>query len=83
MYSVEFLPSAARAFAKLERATQRRIARRIDALATDPRASAVRLRGAYDIWRSRIGDYRVLYSIEDARLLVLVIKVAHRRDVYR
>jgi mRNA interferase RelE/StbE len=83
MYSVEFLPSAARAVAKLDRAVQRRVARRIDRLATDPYADAAKLRGADDVWRVRVGDYRVLYAIEDERLVVLVIKVAHRRDVYR
>jgi mRNA interferase RelE/StbE len=83
MYAVEFLPSAARALAKLDRAVQRRIARRVDRLAVDPRADAVKLRGADDVWRARVGDYRILYSIEDTRLLVLVIKLGHRRDVYR
>ena len=62
---------------------QRRIARRIDRLAEDPRADAVKLRGTDDVWRARVGDYRVLYAIEDQRLVVLVIKIAHRRDVYR
>jgi mRNA interferase RelE/StbE len=83
MYSVEFVPSAARALAKLDRAVQRRIARRIDQLATDPHADAVKLRRADDVWRVRVGDYRVLYAIKDARLVVLVIKIGHRRDVYR
>ena len=83
MYTVEFLPSAARALAKLDRAVQRRIARRVDRLGADPRADAVKLRGADDVWRARVGDYRILYSIEDMRLLVLVIKLGHRRDVYR
>lgn len=83
MYAVEFLPSAARALAKLDRAVQRRIASRVDRLAVDPRADAVKLRGADDVWRIRVGDYRVLYAIEDERLVVLVIKLGHRRDVYR
>ena len=83
MYEVEFLPSAVRALAKLDHAVQRRIARRIDRLAVDPRSGAVKLRGADDVWRVRVGDYRVLYSIEDKRLVILVIKIGHRRDVYR
>lgn len=83
MYRAEFLPSAARTLEKLDRTVQRRIARRIDRLAVDPRADAMKLRGANDIWRARVGDYRVLYSIEDERLVVLVIKVGHRREVYR
>ena len=83
MYVVEFLPSAARALARLDRAVQLRIARRVDRLAADPRADAVKLRAADELWRARVGDYRILYSIEDTRLLVLVIKPGHRRDVYR
>jgi mRNA interferase RelE/StbE len=83
MYSVEFLPSAAKALAKLDRAVQRRVAQRIDRLALDPRVDAARLRGADDVWRVRVGDHRVLYRIENDRLLVLVIRIGHRRDVYR
>lgn len=83
MYSIEFLPSAARALAKLDRVVQRRIARRIDGLAADPRAGAVKLRGADEVWRARVGGYRVLYAIEDERLVILVFAVGHRREVYR
>ena len=83
MYAVEILPSAARELAGLQPSVQRRVARRIDQLAVDPRAGSVKLRGAEVIWRARVGDYRILYRIEDARLLVLVIKIGHRGDVYR
>ena len=83
MYAVEFLPSAARELSKLEPAVRRRLARRIDRLAEDPRAGAVSLRGAEDTWRARVGDYRILYQVRDDRLLILVIRIGHRRDVYR
>lgn len=83
MYAVELLPSAAKALSKLEPAVRRRIARRIDRLAKDPREDAVKLRGAEDVWRARVGDYRILYLVEDEHLLVLVIRIGHRRDVYR
>ena len=83
MYAVEFLPSAVRTLAKLEPVVRRRIARRIDRLAEDPRSGAVKLRGVDDVWRARVGDYRILYLIEDDRLVVVVISVGHRRDVYR
>jgi mRNA interferase RelE/StbE len=83
-YAVEFLPSAARAFAKLSPSIQRRIARRVDQLAEDPRTGgAVKLRNADDVWRVRVGDYRILYLIEDDRLIVVIVGVAHRRDAYR
>ena len=83
MYTVQFLPSAARELSKLEPAVRRRLARRIDRLAQDPRAGAVKLRGAEHTWRVRVGDHRILYQIQDDRLLILVIRVAHCRDVYR
>ena len=83
MYAVEFLPSAVRTLAKLEPVVRRRIARRIDRLAEDPRSGAVKLRGVDDVWRARVGDYRILYLIEDDRLVVVVISVGDRRDVYR
>lgn len=83
MYAVELVPSAARTLSKLEAAVRRRIVRRIDRLRQDPRRDAVKLRGAEDIWRARVGDYRILYRVEDDRLVVLVISIGHRRDVYR
>ena len=83
MYAVELLPSAARDFAGLQPSVQRRVARRIDRLAADPRTGSIKLRGAEDIWRARVGDYRILYAIEGDRLMVLIIKIGHRRDVYR
>ncbi len=83
MYAIELLPSAARAVAKLEPPIRRRIGRRIDRLASDPRADAVKLRGADDVWRVRVGDYRILYVIEDRRLVVVVVRIAHRREAYR
>lgn len=84
MYAIEFVPSAARELAALDQVMKRRVARRIDQLAVEPRGGgAVKLRGADDVWRARIGHYRLLYRIEDDRLIVLVIKIGHRRDVNR
>lgn len=84
MYAVEFLPSAARALANLDDGVRRRIARRIDQFAAEPRGGgAIMLRGADDVWRARVGDYRILYRVEDDRLVILVIRIGHRRDVYR
>jgi mRNA interferase RelE/StbE len=83
VFAVELLPSAARALSKLERSIQLRVARRIDRLAADPRDGATKLRGSDDVWRVRVGDYRILYRIEEDRLAVLVIRIGHRREVYR
>ena len=54
------------------------------ALAENPRPSGcVKLSGLENLWRVRVGDYRILYSIEDQQLIVLIVSVAHRREVYR
>ena len=83
-YSVQLAPSAERDLAALDKPVQRRVAARIDALAENPRPAGVaKLQGEANAWRIRVGDYRILYTIEDRRLVVLVIKIGHRREVYR
>jgi mRNA interferase RelE/StbE len=83
-YSIEFLPAARRQLEKLARPVQKRVSRAIDSLAGQPRPhGAKRLATDKPVWRLRVGDYRVLYEIADDRLVVLVIRVAYRRDVYR
>ena len=69
-------------------ALPRDVARRVDAcilaLAQTPRPPRTKkLKGAGDLWRVRVGDYRVVYQIEDGKLLILVIRIGHRREVYR
>jgi mRNA interferase RelE/StbE len=82
-YELEILPSAQRSLNRLDRPVRRRVATRIDALAEDPRPQgATKLVGSKH-WRIRIGDYRVVYDIKDAQLIVLVIEVGHRREIYR
>jgi mRNA interferase RelE/StbE len=84
MYQVRFHPSAARELERLDARVRRRVERAVDGLAQEPRGGgAVKLRGADDLWRLRVGDYRVVYQIRDAILLVLVIRVRHRREAYR
>jgi mRNA interferase RelE/StbE len=83
-YHVTFAPSADKALRKLPHSIQIRIATAVDALLSDPRPrGSVKLKGEADLWRIRVGDYRVVYTIEDDKLLVLVVRVAHRKDVYR
>ena len=81
-YQVEFTPAAHRQFRKLNPEVQRRLAPAIDALAEDPRpASAKKLSGT-ELWRIRVGDYRVIYALDDGALTVLVVRLGHRREVY-
>lgn len=83
-YRVEFTSSARREYLRLPKPDKQRIGRHIDALADNPRPVAcVKLAGMANLWRIRCGNYRVIYAIEDAALIVTVAKVGHRRDVYR
>jgi len=83
-YAVEFSPGAEREFRKLAREIQLSLRPRIDALANDPRpAGAKMLKGHDGLWRVRTGDYRIVYEIRNQILVVLVVRVAHRREVYR
>jgi mRNA interferase RelE/StbE len=82
-YSVEVAPAAVRQIKKLDRAVQRKILARIERLADAPRPpGCVKLSGRDDIYRVRMADFRILYSVADATLIILVLKVGHRRDVY-
>jgi mRNA interferase RelE/StbE len=83
-YIVEFAASALREFKALERAVQRRITTHIDRLALNPFPSgAKKLQGTEDQFRIRAGDYRIIYRVDGKRVTVVVLKVGHRREVYR
>jgi mRNA interferase RelE/StbE len=83
-YRIEFTKQAAKLFKKLSNQDQQRLKPKIDALAQNPRPSGVvKLSGEDDLYRIRVRDHRVIYSIQDNRLLVLVVKIDHRRDIYR
>lgn len=82
-YRIELAPAALRQLRKLDRSAQRRVQAAIELLATEPRPSgAKKLVGGNGEWRVRTGDYRVVYQIDDGVLLVLVVAVGHRREVY-
>ena len=82
-YRIEVAPAAVRQLRKLDHIAQRRIQAAIELLAGEPRPSgAKKLVGGDGEWRVRTGDYRIVYEIHDNVLLVLVIAVGHRRDIY-
>ena len=82
-YSIQLTRSAAKELERIPLKDRRRIVDRITALADDPRpAGAERLSGD-DKYRIRQGDYRILYEIVDYELIVAVVRVGHRREVYR
>ena len=83
-YEIIIRPTAEKSLDKIPRPSRRRIADALDKLREDPRpAGVVKLSGEDNLWRIRVGDYRVVYEIHDDRLIVLVLRVAHRKDVYR
>lgn len=83
-YKVEVSATAERQIRRLPRADQIRVLRLITTLRSDPRPPGCRkLSGYEDVFRVRVGRYRVLYSVEDRRLVVIVLKVGDRKDVYR
>ncbi len=84
-YKVLIKPSAVRELEKVQRQKDlQRLVERISSLAADPRpAGCEKLSGRVDKYRIRKGDYRILYSINDAESTVVVVKIGHRKDVYR
>jgi mRNA interferase RelE/StbE len=83
-YAVFFKPSADKSLRRLPREIQRRIVIAVNDLQDDPRpAGSMKMQGTDELWRIRVGDYRVIYTIQDKKLLVLVLRIGHRRDVYR
>ena len=82
-YQIELAPAAVRQLRKLDPPGRRRVQAAIDLLAEEPRPPGARqLIGGAGEWRVRTGDFRIIYDIRDQELLVLVVKVGHRRDVY-
>ena len=82
-YQVALLPSATRQLRKFDPDVRRRIQAVLELLAQNPRPpTATRLVGGAGEWRVRTGDYRVIYEINEGRLLVLVLRMGHRREVY-
>ena len=83
-YEVRLARRAARSLAGLQRRDQQRIRAALDLLAETPRPpGCVALRGEDSVYRVRVGDYRIVYEVLDDLLLVHVVRVGHRRDVYR
>lgn len=82
-YELEFRKSVARDLRPFPKQDVKRIMHRIRALADDPRPAGCEKLSGQERYRVRQGVYRIIYEIEDARLTVLIVKVGHRREVYR
>jgi len=83
-FAVEYDPKALKELTKLDKPVARRVIKAINALGIDPRPSGTRpLVGYPNLWRIRVGEYRVVYTIRDTELVVLALRIAHRSSVYR
>lgn len=82
-YRIELRPAAERALNKIPAADARRVLARITSLAEDPFPHGSKKIVGTEWYRLRVGDYRVVYSIDRDRLLVLIIRIGHLREVYR
>lgn len=83
-YRILYVKPVEKELRRLDATTRKRVVRNILALADNPRPrGVVKLSGIDNLYRIRRGAYRIIYEIRDGELIVLVVKVAHRRDVYR
>jgi mRNA interferase RelE/StbE len=81
-YTVEFAVSAVRELRKLDRQVQRWISAKVAELADDPFPPNVKkFQGEQDHWRIRVGDYRVIYRVEKRRVVIVIVRIGHRREV--
>lgn len=81
-YEIVFRRSVYKDLRAIPKADVKKILKRIDTLALDPRGPGCEKLSADERYRVRQGNYRIIYSIEDGRLIVTVVKVGHRRKVY-
>ena len=83
-YQVEIARRAVKVLAALPRKEQQRVRAAIDLLSEQPRPPGCRrLVGEQHAYRVRVGDYRIVYEVHDQRLVIRVVRIGHRRDVYR
>lgn len=83
VYSIFIKKSAVRELEVLAKKDLPKVLERIEALAENPRPTGAEKLAGVELWRIRQGDYRIVYSIEDNALTVWIVKVGHRREVYR
>ncbi|MEJ7742109.1 MAG: type II toxin-antitoxin system RelE/ParE family toxin [Nocardioidaceae bacterium] len=81
-YRIELRPAAARALRRLDPQVRHRVQGAIALLARDPRPPGARALRGRSALRVRVGDYRIIYTVADGVLLIVVVTLGHRRDVY-
>ena len=86
MWEIQLTPAAIKDLAKIDRSVAARILSILElkiAPLADPRTLGMPLKGEYSFWRWRVGDYRIIGRVDDSRLVILVVAVGHRREIYR
>lgn len=88
IWKIEYAKSVQKSVRKLDRQTQNRLQKYLEtrlAVADDPRSLGRALQGSQfqNLWRFRVGDYRIIAQIEDEEIRILVVRIGHRREVYR
>lgn len=82
-YRIEFTRDAAKSLARIDKPERRRVQAAIDQLGENPRpAGVIPVKSMPGHLRYRVGDYRIIYQVQDRKLVVLVVEIGHRRDVY-
>lgn len=83
-YAVTLRPAARRSIRQLDKPVQKGIAEALRALADEPRPAGVKaLTGAHGFLRIRVGDYRIIYTVDDDKLIILIVDLGHRSAIYR
>jgi len=83
-YRIEVNRSAAKALKKILKPDRKRISEKIDSLAEKlPNSDITKMKGNNPFHKVRVGNYRIIYEIQDDVLLILIVKIGHRKDIYR
>ena len=83
-FRIQFTKSAAKALKASPKTAQKRIAKKIESLVGDlPDPATTKMKGNNPFHRVRVGDYRIVYEIQEEILLILILKIGHRKEVYR
>ena len=84
VYSIEFRPSVLKSLKRLPKRDLVRIKKKIEELGRNlPEPNTTKMKGNNSFYRVRTGDYRIIYEIHEDRLVVLIVKVGHRKDIYQ
>jgi len=84
IYSIEFRPAVLKSIKRFPKRDLVRIKKRIEALGSNlPDPATTKMKGNNALHKVRAGDYRIIYEIHDDRLVILVVKIGHRKDVYK